>query len=371
MNEHSDRAYVGVPSDVAHSDAALAVSRMDGVLMHVSDGYCALVGKPRDQLIGRRADEAGVSTPHQMRWILDRAPEIGRAHAFRRRFESPQGVRSVETIIHRLSEDMLAATLTPVDEADQLGPAPDDLLASILEAVPVGVVFYDRDLRIVRINRAIEEMGRIRPEHLGASITDAFADADAGVVESIRRVIASGEQIANKQVARDGRSFLLNFFPIRDAAGAVDQVGCLVSDVTAFIQAHELIQAQKEAIRELTTPILEVDDRVLAVPLVGAMDADRVAELTGRLLPAIGASRAHAVIIDVTGVPVIDSTVAHDLMNTAAAARLMGADVIMSGVPTEHAGTVAELGVDIQNIRTVASLADAIAAARAGSGQPV
>jgi anti-anti-sigma regulatory factor len=211
----------------------------------------------------------------------------------------------------------------------------------------------------------VEELGRVRPEHLGERLTEAFPDVDQRVVAAVEDVLESGEHIVNLAVVRpDGHSLLLNFFPIRDAHDAVVQVGCLFSDVTEFAEASATIRAQLDTIRRLATPILELEDRVLVAPLVGEMDTPRIRRLTERLLQAITDTRARVVIFDVTGVPVIDSAVAHELMNTVAVARLMGADAVMSGISTEHAEAITRLGIAVNGFDTVATLADAVGAAR-------
>ena len=111
-------------------------------------------------------------------------------------------------------------------------------------------------------------------------------------------------------------------------------------------------------IRELATPVLEVEDRVLVAPLIGTLDPTRLRDFTERLLAEITRVRARVAILDVTGVPLIDSHAAHQLMNTAAAARLMGTLVVMSGISTEHAEAITRLGVGISQIDTVATLAE-------------
>jgi rsbT co-antagonist protein RsbR len=227
-------------------------------------------------------------------------------------------------------------------------------------------VVYDRELRIVRVNRTVEELGRVRPEHLGERLTDAFPDADPEVVAAIEAVIDTGKHIVNMPISRaDGHSLLLNFFPIRDMHDAVVQVGCLFSDVTEFTEAHATIRSQRETIRELATPVLELDDGVLVAPLVGEMDTTRVGQLTERLVQAIGETRARVVIFDVTGVPAIDSAVAHELLSTVSVARLMGTEAVMSGISTDHAEAITRLGIEVRGFETVATLADAVAVARA------
>jgi PAS domain S-box-containing protein len=355
----------GLPTDLAQSGAAVVVMRADGTLLYVSDAFCELVGNSRAHLLGRRADGAEIaSSAERTRWILDRASEVGTAFTYRRLYTTAAGDRLVDVNVHRAAEDLIVTTMTDISEREN-GMDEAEMLGPFLDAVPVGVVVYDRALRIVRVNRTVEELGRVRSEHLGERLTDAFPDVDRQVVATVEDVLQTGEHIVNLAVARpDGHSLLLNFFPIRDAHGAVVQVGCLFSDVTEFAEAHATIQDQRETIRALATPILELDDRVLVAPLVGEMDTVRVRQLTECVLQAITATRARVVIFDVTGVPAIDSAVAHELVNTVAVARLMGAQAVMSGISTDHAEAITRLGIAVSGFDTVATLADAVAVAR-------
>ena len=142
---------------------------------------------------------------------------------------------------------------------------------------------------------------------------------------AIEAVLASGEQIVNLALARpDGHSLLLNFFPIRDAHGAVAQVGCLFSDVTQYVEAHETIEAQGR--RSASSRRRYSSSRRRPGGAARRRDGyEPCRELTERLLHAIPRARARDVVFDVTGVPVIDPDVSHELLNTAAVARLMGA----------------------------------------------
>jgi PAS domain S-box-containing protein len=358
----------GLPTDFAKSDAAVVVMHADGTLLYVSQAFCELVGTTRAELLGRRADAAEIaSSAARTRWIIDRASEVGTAFTYRRLYTTPAGDRLVDVNVHRAAEDLIVTTMTDISEREN-GTAEAEMLGPFLDAVPVGVVVYDRALRIVRVNRTVEELGRVRPEHVGERLTEAFPDVDQRVVAAIEDVLESGEHIVNLAVVRpDGHSLLLNFFPIRDAHDAVVQVGCLFSDVTEFAEASATIRAQRETIRRLATPILELEDRVLVAPLVGEMDTVRIRQLTERLLQAITETRARVVIFDVTGVPLIDSAVAHELMNTVAVARLMGAQAVMSGISTDHAEAITRLGIAVSGFDTVATLADAVAVARSKS----
>lgn len=366
------RLPTGLPADIAVSDAPVVVMRADGSILYASEAYCRLVGSTRDELLGRRADRADIaSSAERTRWIIDRASEVGTAFKYRRLYDTPSGDRLVDVSVHRVADDLVVTTMAHVTDEDDV-QSDTEVLGSFLDAVPLGVVVYDRALRIVRVNRTVEELGRVRPEHLGQRVTEAFPDVDPAVVAAIEDVLASGEQIVNLALARpDGHSLLLNFFPIRDAHGAVAQVGCLFSDVTEFVEAHETIEAQEEAIRELATPILELEDGILVAPLVGAMDANRARDLTERLLHAIPRARARVVVFDVTGVPIIDADVSHELLNAAAVARLMGARIVMSGISTKHASAITGPGLGTGGMVTATTLADAVAVAHSLSPLPV
>jgi PAS domain S-box-containing protein len=355
----------GLPTDFARSAAAVVVMHADGTLLYVSEAFCELVGSTRAELLGRRGDDAEIaSSAERTRWIIERASEVGAAFTYRRLYTTAAGDRLVDVSVHRAAEDLIVTTMTDISEREN-GADDAEMLGPFLDAVPVGVVVYDRALRIVRVNRTVEELGRVRPEHLGERLTEAFPDVDQRVVAAVEDVLESGEHIVNLAVVRpDGRSLLLNFFPIRDAHDAVVQVGCLFSDVTEFAEASDPIRGQRDTIRRLATPILELEDRVLVAPLVGEMDTPRIRRLTERLLHAITDARARVVIFDVTGVPVIDSEVAHELMNTVAVARLMGADAVMGGVSTGHAEAITRLGIAVNGFDTVATLADAVGVAR-------
>jgi rsbT co-antagonist protein RsbR len=116
------------------------------------------------------------------------------------------------------------------------------------------------------------------------------------------------------------------------------------------------INVQQEAIRELSTPVLQVREGLLILPIIGLIDSQRARQLTEQLLRSIRTSRARVVVLDITGVGSIDSKVANHLVQTVDAARLMGATAIVSGLSPDVAQTVVTLGVDLSKIRTVGDL---------------
>ncbi len=125
----------------------------------------------------------------------------------------------------------------------------------------------------------------------------------------------------------------------------------------SFVQERErVIRQQQEAIRELSTPVLQVRERLLILPIIGVLDAQRARQLTEQLLRGIRANRAKVVVVDITGVPTIDQTVANHLVKTVEASRLMGASVIITGLSAEIAQTLVTIGVDLSKMNAVGDL---------------
>ena len=124
-----------------------------------------------------------------------------------------------------------------------------------------------------------------------------------------------------------------------------------------FVQERErIIREQQEAIRELSTPVLQVRERLLILPIIGVIDPQRARQLTEQLLRAIRTNRAKVVVIDITGVAAIDTSVANHLVQTVEASRLLGATVIVTGLSPKIAQTLVTIGVDLTKMNTVGDL---------------
>ena len=125
----------------------------------------------------------------------------------------------------------------------------------------------------------------------------------------------------------------------------------------SFVEQRErVIREQQDALLELSTPVLQVRERLLILPIIGVLDAQRARQLTEQLLHGIRAHRAKLVVIDITGVPNVDEAVANSLVDTVTASRLMGADVIITGLSSEIAQTLVTIGVDLSKMHTVGDL---------------
>ena len=151
---------------------------------------------------------------------------------------------------------------------------------------------------------------------------------------------------------------------------AADRITITVA--VGFVQERErVIREQQEAIRVLSTPVLQVRERLLILPIIGVIDPQRARQLTEQLLRGIRMNRAKVVVIDITGVPVMDETVANHLVQTVEAARLLGATVIITGLSSEIAQTLVTIGVDLGKMHTVGDLQGGIEEAERALGYKV
>ena len=150
----------------------------------------------------------------------------------------------------------------------------------------------------------------------------------------------------------------------------LDKFGLFTTEVYQKSR-EEVIQKQQREMLELSTPVVKLWEGILALPLIGTLDSERTQVVMESLLQSIVESGAGIAIIDITGVPTVDTLVAQHLMKTVAAARLMGAECIISGIRPQIAATIVHLGVELRSVVTKATLADAFAMALKRTGQTI
>jgi rsbT co-antagonist protein RsbR len=233
--------------------------------------------------------------------------------------------------VRRITEAELLRVMTP-DEIFTEVTAVYDNYVDVLETGSVeNLQAYARDLSERIIPRGVE------------------TDEVLGIVLLLRDVLAR-----SLFVHYQNDSEMLN--KIFDAyEPAANRIAVTVG--VSFVEERErVIRAQQESIRELSTPVLQVRDRLLILPIIGVLDAARARQLTEQLLGAIRSSRATVVVIDITGVAAIDLTVANHIVQAVEAARLMGASTIITGLSSKIAQTLVDLGVDLSMMHTVGDL---------------
>jgi rsbT co-antagonist protein RsbR len=227
----------------------------------------------------------------------------------------------------------------------------------------------------------------LRPALQSGSDAQAF---DAAPYEALRHTLEglSRSRAAQGQLAGDTSLFILAFkrplFALlqKEVGGpqqipAVWMISALVDrmaqlTVSTYQQnREEVIRRQQQDLLELSTPVIKLFDGVLAVPMIGTLDSSRTQVVTETLLQRIVDTGSRLAIIDITGVPTVDTLVAQHLLKTVAAIRLMGAECIISGIRPQIAQTIVHLGIDLQGIASKSSLADALVMALEQQGYAI
>lgn len=208
--------------------------------------------------------------------------------------------------------------------------------------------------------------GYLEHEVVGRHMSMCYADEDihSGLPErELERAATSGRYEGEGwRTRKDGSRFWANVVlqPMHGRDGTLTGYVKVERDISEQIERERLVQRQRDEILELSTPVIQVWDRMLVLPIIGTLDSVRAARLTESLLQRIASDEAAIVILDISGVPAIDTAVAQHLFKTIQGARLMGAESIISGVRPETAQAMVHLGIDIGRIHSRSTLRDAL-----------
>jgi rsbT co-antagonist protein RsbR len=264
-----------------------------------------------------------------------------------------------------------------------VGLQPDDLarIASVKDLIldrsdDLSAVFFDYlagmdEGRPVTGNRtAFERARKLKREHLRAMVQAEYDRAYVNqrielamlysklglelrvFLGAFHHLLVNMGSVIMKGFAQSPNEGFDAFMSLEKAA--FFDLGVMV-DVIVF-DRERVIHQQQDAIRELSTPVLQIRDRLLLLPIIGVIDTHRARLVTESLLRSIRASRAKVVVMDVTGVATLDSKVANHLIQTVTAAKLMGASVIVTGLSAEVAQALVALGIDLTKLHTVGDL---------------
>jgi len=251
-------------------------------------------------------------------------------------------------ILERWVEEQLATVRRGLMSDAELRDQSREFLALVRQAAQSGGL----EIEAAPWTAVRDFLGRIS----ASRAVQGFSPAETAVF------VLSLKQPIFEQLRRDGGSVEGVFDEVWRTNLLIDRLGLYTTEVYQKGREHVILRQQEEML-ELSTPVVKLWDGVLALPMIGTLDSVRTQIVMEALLQRIVETGASVAIIDITGVPTVDTLVAQHLLKTITAARLMGADCIISGIRPQIASTIVHLGVDLSDVITKASLADAFALA--------
>jgi rsbT co-antagonist protein RsbR len=252
-----------------------------------------------------------------------------------------------------------------------------EMLSEILDSLPMQVVLYDvnnrDDIRMVYANQQMYRASGFIPDMvIGKRIYDFLSPEEAKSVEKVAfACYDNGTTIESLDLVTvpSGQMWLQSWLiPIKRSDGTIKRMLSLMQDVTEQKQREledrqrqeDIIVQQQVTLAELSTPLLTISDDTLVMPLIGAVDSQRVTQLIDTLLHGVSSTRASTVILDITGVVMVDTQVANAFIQASQAVNLLGAQIVLTGIRPEVAQILVGLGVDLKGIITRSSLRDGI-----------
>lgn len=269
----------------------------------------------------------------------------------------------------------IAHDITEHRQAEESLIVSDERFRLLVDNLPIAFFMRDANGRLLYISPAYETIwGRTiaELEQNPRAWVDAIHPDDLQEATKTFRVLAQTEMDFEYRIVRpDGAVRWINAtsIPMRNAEGQTEQIVGFLADVTERKQAlveqqqlqESMIQMQAATLAELSTPLIPISDRVMVLPLIGALDTQRTQQVLETLLNGVAERQAQIVIVDITGIKVVDTQVANTLIQAARAVRLLGARVMLTGIRPEVAHTLISLGVDLSDLDTAGTLQSGIA----------
>jgi rsbT co-antagonist protein RsbR len=365
---------------VNNSPDGIGVSSLDGRQIHPNPAFRALLGYG-DELIGMHFSEyLADSDPAVMQQLMEHGFWQG-TNTYRRKDGSTILCQSTIFIITGADGQPIALGGSIRDISEQVRAA-DDLkrqaaalrtFYALSENAPDGVLVASIDGAMSYANTAMRTLLGYGEESVSGRQVLEHLDATEELLAEIgNQIAASGAWRGALNYRRRDGSIVrcqASSFLIQSATGDTAVIASIVRDLTEQQRAEQermtlqdqVIAAQQAALRELSTPLIPLADHVVAMPLIGSVDSMRAQQIVEELLAGVSAHRATTAIIDITGVPVVDTQVAGAFLRAAQAVELLGARVVITGIRPEVAQTLVGIGVNLGSIVTRATLQDGIA----------
>lgn len=337
-----------------------------------------IFGYPRAEALGRHA--AGLIVPAEIRPIVDQVwadllTRKGGTRSTNDNITKAGNVISCEWYNTPLvAEDgsvisvvSLVQDVSDRKRAEEVARLNEERIRTITSSLPVILFAIDRNgVFTLSDGSALGTLGLQPGQIVGLSMDAVYRDMP-DIVGYVRRALA-GETI-NAQLAVGDALFETWYTPTYATDGQCSGMLGVSIDMTPLKRAqaeaqrlqNEIIQMQAATLAELSSPLIPISDEIVVMPLIGAIDAQRVEQVLNTLLSGVAGTRARTAILDITGVPVVDTQVANTLVRAAQAVGLLGAQVVLTGIRPEVAQTLVGLGVNLGSVVTRSSLQSGIA----------
>jgi rsbT co-antagonist protein RsbR len=377
---------------VENAPDAISVANLAGTEVYANPVFRERTGYG-DQVIGMSIPELYNEPAAAIQQIVQHVMEHGfwqGENSYRR--SDKQVMPNLASIFLIHNEDgtpqFIAAIESDITEQKQQ-QAELEMFRALVENALDGIAYSTPDGIMLYSNASYAAMTGFGDQVAGSTIADYYEPEDAAFVAQtvIPAVIQEGNWQGTLRLRRpNGEHWIgqANLITLKGDAGEITHFIATFRDITQQIAdeeerralAQQVIDAQRDALRELSTPLLPISDDVVIMPLIGTIDSRRAQQVMEALLEGVARHQSRLVILDITGVQVVDTQVAQAFIQAAQAVKLLGATVMLTGIQPQIAQTLVGLGIDLSGIQTQGSLQAGIATAlghtdfRVASRQP-
>jgi rsbT co-antagonist protein RsbR len=389
--EASERALrTIVQTTFDHLESVIYIRDAEGTFTFVNTAHAVVLGRPRDEILGKKDSDLFPREVWEGFRVNDRlVAETGKVIAEEELLPFDDGVHTYRSLKFPIVDESgaliatggISTDITRQKRAEAALLESRSLLQAVLDNSPAVVYAKDREGRYILISsEGARQLGRTQSDILGKRDHDLMPGPLADAIRAgEQRIAETGilEEIEDVIPQNDGPHTYLNTkFPLRDAAGEIYAVCGIATDITKIKLAEEersrmreeIIQAQEYAIRELSTPLIPIAEGVVAMPILGMIDELRAKQIIDTLLTGVTQKRASIVILDVTGVQHMDTRITSALVQATQAVRLLGAEVVLTGVQPQMARALVAFDIKLDRMTTLATLQSGIEFALARRG---
>ncbi len=342
----------------------MAVTDVMGNLQFTSAVTIEKLGFTLEHLIGTKFDqmmwwEYSKDVQKRMRSVVSAASE-GKSSVFEVDIKLGEDIVPIKYTCDPLRDEngKIYALLHTGTRIDELRAALDDARQKVayLDNAPIPIAAVDRDINILFINKIGASVAGTTPEEaIGKKCYDVFDTPECRTEECcIEQVVKHGNVVTGETRLRGVKEMdvQITCAPFKDAEGNIAGGVKYITDITDLKRLMEEEKKLSDAIVKLSTPIIQIWDDVLMLPLIGTIDAVRAEQILENLLEAIASTGAEVVIIDLSGIPTVDTEATHQLIKAASAAMMLGSKVIFTGISPDVAQTMTRLGIDLSTLET-------------------